>query len=351
MQGNVYLAAGQIFAYPPAGRPLDVLEVTERPHDILFGSSDKRTLYSRADHSACGSGAQPGFNRVLFDRSVQGIKMPKNAPSGLSNITKKNMPPKKTPQIPFIQSLDRGLTILQHVALSDHPVTLNELADLLDIDRSSAFRLAHTLRRRGFLASPFGRKDYILGSSIWTLSRQYNWSNTLVQVAHKELKLLANQINETAHLAIREGKNSLFIDCAQANHVIAVAGRTGELVPLHCTAYGKALLADSSESELRAQFGASPLRKFTKNTITDIVALAKACSVIKKQGFATDEAEHREDLRCVAAPIRLRDDVIVGSIGISAPSSRFLKNQYPDYAEKVCKIADRIGSLLSNPEP
>lgn len=260
------------------------------------------------------------------------------------------MAPKKQSEAPFIQSLDRGLAILQTVALSKRPLSLGDVASLLDINRSSAFRLAQTLRRRGFLSCPAGRKDYILGSSIWTMYGQYDWSNMLVQVAHKELKQLANDINETAHLAIREGKSSLFIDCAQANHVIAVAGRTGELVPLHCTAHGKALLADASEQELRAQFGPGPLQKFTKNTITSITELAEACSAIKREGFARDEAEHREDLRCLAAPIRLQNNVIVGSIGISAPSSRFLEDQYPHYARQVCKVAEQIGLLLSNPE-
>src|SRR5258707_15217069 len=115
---------------------------------------------------------------------------------------------KKEAQPSVIQSLDRGLAILQAVAVSKQPVSLGELAELLDIDRSSAFRLAQTLRRRGFLSCPAGRKDFILGSAMWTLSRQYDWSNMLVRVAHNELKSLANQINETAHLAIREGKNA-----------------------------------------------------------------------------------------------------------------------------------------------
>ena len=147
------------------------------------------------------------------------------------------MPVKKTSSVPFIQSLDRGLTILQAVALSKQPVSLGDLSELLKVDRSSAFRLAQTLRRRGFLACPTGRKDYILGSAIWTLSHQYDWSNMLVRVAHLQLKLIANELNETAHLAVREGKSALFIDSAHANHVIAVAGQTGELVPLYCTAH------------------------------------------------------------------------------------------------------------------
>lgn len=253
---------------------------------------------------------------------------------------------KKGAQLPLIQSLDRGLAILQAVARAKEPVSLGELAELLDIDRSSAFRLAHTLRRRGFLACPPGRKDYVLGSSMWTLSRQYDWNNMLVKVAHPELKLLAAQINETAHLAIREGKSALFIDSAHARNVIAVAGQSGELVPLHCTAHGKALLADLDERELRALFGAGPLQMFTRTTITSIKALAKECAIIHELGYAADESEYAPELRCIAAPIRFGKD-IVGSIGISAPSQRFSKDLYPEYAEKVCGVATRISNTLN----
>jgi DNA-binding IclR family transcriptional regulator len=260
------------------------------------------------------------------------------------------MPADKIRQVTFIQSLDRGLTILQAVALSKHPVSLGELAALLDIDRSSAFRLAYTLRRRGFLACPAGRKDYILGSSIWRLSHQYDWGNMLVRVANQHLKRLAAQINETAHLAIREGKNALFIDSASTNHMLAVSGQTGELVPLYCSAHGKALLADADEQELKSLYGPDPLRRYTKNTITSIQALAKNCALIKKRGFAADEAEFREELRCVAAPIRVENDAIVASIGISAPITRFPKERYRVYAEHVIKVAQDIGLLLSNPE-
>lgn len=256
------------------------------------------------------------------------------------------MPTKKRPQIPFIQSLDRGLVILQLVARSKQPVSLGELAELLDIDRSSAFRLAHTLRRRGFLSCPPGRKDYVLGSSMWTLSRQYDWSNMLVKVADPELKRLATQINETAHLAIREGKSALFIDSAHATHVIAVAGQTGELVPLHCTAHGKALIADAHEQDLHSQFGSGPLQAHTRNTITTIKGLAKECAAIRKRGYATDESEYTSEMRCVAAPIRVGDD-IVGSIGISAPASRFAKSRYSDYGTKIRNVATRIGEALS----
>jgi len=233
--------------------------------------------------------------------------------------------------------------------MSKHPVNLGELAELLDVDRSSAFRLAQTLRRRGFLSTPAGRKDYILGSAIWTLSRQYDWSNMLVRVAHQELKDLANGLNETAHLAVREGKNALFIDSVHARRVIVVAGQTGELVPLYATAHGKALLADANEKELKSIFGTS-LQKHTKTTIQTYPALTKECTSIQQRGYATDEGEYLEGIRCVAAPIRLNDNNIVGSIGISAPATRFLKDNYPAYSKRVMQCANRIGELLSSTE-
>jgi len=257
------------------------------------------------------------------------------------------MPLKNSSQMPFIQSLDRGLTILQAVASSKQPVSLNELAELLDVDRSSAFRLAQTLRRRGFLTHPSDRKDYILGSSMWTLSHYYDWSKMLVRVAHEELKEMAMRINETAHLAIRESKSALFIDSAHASHIIAVSGRSGELAPLHATAHGKALLADANERELKAIFGSGRLERFTNSTICSISDLAVECRNIKKRGYATDEAEYRDGLRCVAVPIRLKSGMIVASIGISAPSNRFLKEHYPANAKQILEVAGNIGRLLS----
>ena len=127
----------------------------------------------------------------------------------------------KTEQTPSIQSLDRGLIIVEVVAKSLHPVNLAELAELLGVDHSSAFRLANTLKRCGFLACPAGRKDYILGPAIWRLSRLYDWSSTLVKVSHGHLQLLASQAGETAHLAVREGRQALFVDHVTTNHVIA----------------------------------------------------------------------------------------------------------------------------------
>jgi IclR family transcriptional regulator, acetate operon repressor len=249
-----------------------------------------------------------------------------------------------------IQSLDRGLIILDAVAKANNPVSLTALTSVLGIDRSSVFRLANTLKRRGFLTYPSGRKDYILGPALWRLSHYYDWGTMLIRVSHEHLKELASQTNETVHLAIREGKHALFIDHATGNHLISVSGQTGEMAPLYCTAHGKALLADLDLRELQALFGAGPLRAYTKSTIGAVSQLAKVCKKIKSQGFSTDDAEFQEGIRCVAAPIRAESGMIIGSIGISAASQRFPEELYRICGAQVRAIAKEISAKLSTTE-
>jgi len=250
-----------------------------------------------------------------------------------------------------IQSLDRGLFLLEAVAQSTDPVPLGELTDRLGIDRSSVFRLAHTLKRRGFLANPNGRKDYVLGPSIWRLSQKYNWSKALVSICHERLKALAETTGETTHLAVREGRQTLFIDhFASRKQIVVVSGQAGEFAPLYCTAHGKALLADFGVDELRAVFGAKQFQRYTSRTIVSIDQLAKACAKIRADGYALDDGEFRREVRCLAAPLRDQDGLVIASIGISAPTVRFPKERYLTAARQVCAAASEITGLLTETE-
>jgi DNA-binding IclR family transcriptional regulator len=249
---------------------------------------------------------------------------------------------------PSIQSLGRGLSILEAVAESPEPVPLKQLTDLLGIDRSSVFRLANTLRQRKFLANATGGRDYVLGPSVWRLSRRYG-RNMLVSFCREHLRALSEKTGETAHLAVREGSQALFIDHHVATgQVITVSGQTGELVPLHCTAHGKALLVGAGAAELEDLFGASRLQSHTKWTIVSVAELAKTCARIADQGFAVDDGEFMEELRCVAAPVRDQDGTIVASIGISAPLTRFPKARYQTVSRQVAEAAKAIGVSLSD---
>jgi DNA-binding IclR family transcriptional regulator len=248
---------------------------------------------------------------------------------------------------PTIQSLDRGLAILEAVAGSPAPVPLKQLTDLIGIDRSSVFRLANTLRQRRFLANPKGSSDYILGPTAWRLSRRYG-RTVLGTFFHHYLQDLSTTLGETSHFAVREGVEVFFIDHhIPAGQIVSVAGQTGEFAPLHCTAHGKALLADCDLPALRELLGRTPLRAYTRATVRSVTRLAGVCAQARVDGFALDAGEYLEEVTCVAAPIRDPEGEIVASVGISSPLRRLHTRGIARTTSEVRKTARAITASLA----
>jgi DNA-binding IclR family transcriptional regulator len=261
-------------------------------------------------------------------------------------------PPKKkirrgALETPPVQSVERALSVLEAVARSVEPVPLAHLTAVVGIDPSSVFRLANTLKRRGFLANPNGRKHYVLGPAVWRLSREYDWSRMLISICREAVKALATRTGETAHLAVREGREVFFIDhYASGDQGVIVAGQTGKMMPLHCTAHGKSLLADFGLAELKALYGTTPLERYTARTSVSLPELAKACTRVRADGVSIDDGEYLEDVRCVAAPVRDRGGVVIGSIGVSAPATRMSEGRDSVLAQHVRDTAEHINALL-----
>src|SRR6187399_1688074 len=265
-----------------------------------------------------------------------------------SSTTRPGMNGKAIHDTPAIQSLDRGLAILEAVAASSQPVPLKQLTNLIGIDRSSVFRLANTLRQRRFLTNPKDSKDYILGPTAWRLSRRYG-RNLLGTFFHHYLQELTATLGETSHFTVREGVEVFFIDHqTPTGQVVSVAGQTGEFAPLHCTAHGKALLADCDLRALRALLGRARLRSYTRTTLTSVTSLAAACQQVRTDGFARDEGEYLEEVRCVAAPIRDPEGEIVASVGISSPLTRLDARGLARAGAEVRKTARAITDSLAN---
>ena len=245
-----------------------------------------------------------------------------------------------------IQSLDRGLRLVLEVGAAGRPVSLGELTESLGIDRSSVYRLANTLTLRGFFSQSPETKAYTLGPAIWQLASQMRQSNPLLQVAREHMAALVEQTGETSHLAVREEDRVVFLDYALTSHVVGVSVGSGRAEPLHCTALGKALIVDFDLGQLRELLGPGRLRAYTPKTIGSIRELADECQNVRQRGFAVDDLEFQDGVRCVAAPIRDFDGPVVAAIGISAPSSRLTKRQLNEVGSQVKAAADTVSAKL-----
>ena len=248
-----------------------------------------------------------------------------------------------------IQSLDRGLVLLEAVAAARRPVSLSELMPVLKIDRSSVFRLANTLVRRGFLVQEADSKRYLPGSSIWRLASLFRIENVLLQVARPHVDALAAETGETTHVAIRQGAKAILIERQLTANVLGVTGAgLGTAVALHSTGVGKALIADFDHDRLVQVLGGEQLPRFTRHTLVSAAKLADACKEARACGYAVDDEEEHEGVRCIGAPIRDASGEVVAAVGISAPIARLPRAAVKKTGMRVAAAAAAVSRELGH---
>jgi len=229
------------------------------------------------------------------------------------------------------------------VGQSPHPVPLSDLTAVLGIDPSSVYRLANTLKRRGFLTQVPG--GYVLGSAAWRLANAFHWSSSLRELARDHLITLAAQVGETSHLSIRVGRQALSVHDELTNKPV-IALRPGRSEPLHSTAMGKALLADFDLQQLQELFGDEPLPACTPRTICSLPKLTEECRRTRERGFAVDDREMFEVVRCVGAPLRDSSGEVVAAISITAPIERLPLSKQSQIGQQVLRVARAISAKL-----
>jgi IclR family acetate operon transcriptional repressor len=251
-----------------------------------------------------------------------------------------------TSQGQIIQSLDRGLAIMQTIAQLGRPVSIARLAETLQIDHSSVFRLVKTLEGRGFVAHDIGHRSYVLGPAVWRLSEQSTWIQNLVDMCRERLMKLAEDTGETAHIAVLQGKESLIVDNEMGNRAIGVAIHKGTSGLLHCLSVAKALMVDFDREQLSRLLGQEPFPAMTRNTITSLDGMVDEIRKTKRRGYAVDDEEYHRGIRCLGAPIRDGTNNIVAGISISAPVDRLPRGRFKEVGEVVMRAAADISEKL-----
>jgi DNA-binding IclR family transcriptional regulator len=222
----------------------------------------------------------------------------------------------------FIQSLDRGLQILESICEQDRPVRLGQMAELLGVEKSSAYRLVSTLAERGYVCQDPSTGGYVPHEKLFDLAGRTGSRRRIQEYARKHLRRLAQETGETAHIGVRRMDKVVFIDHEFSRQPVAVICQYGDAEPLHCTALGKSLLAGLTEPELRLILGPEPLKKFTIRTITQYAHLVRQCRQAETSLLSEDNEEYRPGVRCLASPIFDIRGQVIAAIGISGPVER-----------------------------
>ena len=237
-----------------------------------------------------------------------------------------------------VQSLERALTLLN--VLSEYPdgIQITRLSEQVGLSKSTTHRLLSTLLHMNYVVKDEETEKYKLGFQLIYLSRNILNSIDVIQIAKPFLEKLSQDVNETIHLCIDDKGEVMYIDKIESNQTIRMFSRIGSRAPMYCTGVGKVLLSGMTEEAYQKTVSGMDFIARTPKTITSLEALAQEVATVKKQGYALDNIENEEGIRCIAAPIYDYQGKIIASFSISGPSNRITMERVQD--ELVRKIRE-----------
>lgn len=216
-----------------------------------------------------------------------------------------------------VQSIARAFGLLETMADHDGVMGLSELAAASGLPLPTIHRLVRTLVGLGYLRQEPSRQ-YVLGPRLIRLGESS--SRTLALWARPQLARLVDELGESANLAMLDGDRIVYVAQAPSRHSMRMFTEVGRHVLPHCTAVGKALLAEMPAGDVQDLLARTGMPAQTPNTITDRQVFADALAQVSEQGYAIDEGEQEVGVRCVAvavadAPTRL-------GLSVSGPAAR-----------------------------
>lgn len=225
-------------------------------------------------------------------------------------------------------------------ALHDHgPAGVTELARAVDMNKSTVHNHLSTLKAEHMIVQE--GSEYTLGLRMLEFGGKARNDRPLYQIARDEIERLAIQTGEVANLVVEEHGQAVYLDCREGDNAIDLDVYPGVRRSLHVTAAGKAILAHLSRERVEEIVAAQGLPAKTDQSITTKEELLEDLDAVRDRGFAIDDEEHINGLRCIGAPITTSTGEVLGAVSVSTPVTRMNDDKF--YSE----IPDTVRSTTN----
>lgn len=224
-----------------------------------------------------------------------------------------------------VQSLVRAFAILETVARSRDGIGVSELARTLGLHVSTVFNLVRTMTSLRYLDQSPDDRRYRVGRSLLSLGAHAVDDVLLVNKARAVMEDLSRASGESGTFAVWTGGEVIAMARSSGGGSFELSDRVGGVRPAHATATGKVLLAALSPERVEAYARATELVRLTSRTIIDRRRLIAEVNRVREAGMAVDQGEYRDDVCCIAMPVRDFSGRVVGAMGLSGPAWRMTK--------------------------
>ncbi len=246
-----------------------------------------------------------------------------------------------------VQSVHKALEILEILADSDGHLDPADLCQRTGLPLATVHRILHTMEARGYVEEQPASGRFGIGLKSFEVGQAFRHQLGLSQAARPVLRDLVRACDESTSLTLLRGVHVVYLEVFQTSKALRIASRVGSITPAHCTAAGKIQLAFLPPRQLE-QFLASPLKALTPRSLTDPEQIKRQLREAAERGYAMDDQEFDEGVRCIAVPIRDHHRHVIAGISITGPLSRMTDSRVrdellPRLVEAGEEISRRLG--------
>lgn len=246
----------------------------------------------------------------------------------------------------MVKSVGRAMEVINLVSTNKYGVGVTEIANQMDINKSSVYRILNTLEEYGFIEQNEESGKYKLGYKFLEISSRLLDSMDLRTEAAPFLKSLEDYTNEVIHLVVYDHGEVVYLEKLEGSETLRMHSKVGRRAPMHCTSVGKAILAHLEEKRVREIIENRGLPKHTDHTIIDADLFMKELKKVKEQGYALDLEENEQGVTCIAAPIFDHTEQVIAALSISGTSLRMTEERLINLKGKVMDAGQDISKRL-----
>ena len=251
------------------------------------------------------------------------------------------------PSSEYVQSLDRGLSVIRAFGASRPQLALSDVARETGLTRATARRFLLTLVRLGYVRQDGNR--FSLRPRVLELGYSYLSALSLPELAQPHMETLVAHVNESSSIAVLDDTEIVYVVRVPTSRIMSITIAVGTRLPAYPTSMGRVLLAALEPEALEARLARMEIRSLTPSTVADSERLRRQLDRVRAQGWAAVDQELEQGVRSVAVPIRDAAGAVSAALNVSVHASRMTmpalrKQVLPQLLQTAGAIEGELGA-------
>lgn len=250
-----------------------------------------------------------------------------------------------------VPAVERAVRLLDQLAAAREPASLSDLVRSLKLPKSSVHGLLATLADLDLIKRT-PENTFQLGARVLHWAGAFGLQSDLVGAFHELAADHALLAGDAVMLAVLDGNDVLYLACKQGSRPLAVNFRVGGRFPAACTSSGKAMLSTLTDDDIGGRYAALGPPKLTRHSVGSRAALLRQLRQARLQGYAIDDEETAEGMKCFGAPVySAGNSVAIAAVAVSLIKASVTPKRNSDTIAAIRSLAERLSERLGGAPP